>query len=627
MKRISYLLLLIVLFIPLFVNAETCDNNMISISSITMENKSSSVKELSEATINGKNINLNLNMSNVGDIIKYKLIIKNDANKDYQLNKKSLVINSDYINYKIESEDNTNVIKAKKSNVIYLTVKYSNPIPENEEINYNKKVSFNILYEDGIINPNTGYNLLIIVLIITVLIIMTYLLLIRKKRIKVFSIILISFLLLPISVFALCEYKIEINSNIKINNKSNPCTYNGDLVPGAEFRNGQYLYRYKEEMYMYSDTPIEPFRWRAIDSDGWGVVLADVYDNLGQSTEPVTTEMCSSINGKPITSMSAAYMLSNAESIDLSKVYSNNVENMEMTFAGTQAKNVDFSRFNTSKVKNMVGMFFQTHIENLDLRSFDTSNVEYMASMFGMAYEKTVNVSSFDTRNVTNMAGMFYLNHNLEELDVSNFDTSNVTNMSDMFGYLNMDSLDLRNFDTSKVTDMSLMFADSKVQELDISSFVTSNVTNMRAMFYGCRQLQELDLSNFDTSNVTDMDSMFYECSQLKELDLRNFDTQNVTDMSYMFHGCKALETLNLSSFNTSRVTDMSYMFENFLSTTVSFGLDLSSFDTSNVTNMESMFRDTYGILYAYAKTQADADRLNNSSRKPGYLKFTVKGN
>jgi len=54
--------------------------------------------------------------------------------------------------------------------------------------------------------------------------------------------------------------------------------------------------------------------------------------------------------------------------------------------------------------------------------------------------------------------------------------------------------------------------------------------------------------------------------------------------------------------------------------------LDLSSFDTSNVTAIHSML-DWCHATTGYAKTQADADRLNNSSSyKPSNLTFIVKG-
>lgn len=118
--------------------------------------------------------------------------------------------------------------------------------------------------------------------------------------------------------------------------------------------------------------------------------------------------------------------------------------------------------------------------------------------------------------------------------------------------------------------------------------------------------------------NVTDMSHMF-ENSHATTLDLRYLDTSNVTDMSHMFEMSQAT-TLNLSSFDTSNVTSMGGMFINSRATT----LDLSSFDTSNVTNMDYMFFMSQATT-GYARTQADADRFNNSDGKPSGLVFVVK--
>ncbi len=61
------------------------------------------------------------------------------------------------------------------------------------------------------------------------------------------------------------------------------CTFDGELVQGAEYVNGQYTYRYKQEPYLS--------RWLNISTDGWGVTLTDK-----ESTAPVTSEVCTYIN-------------------------------------------------------------------------------------------------------------------------------------------------------------------------------------------------------------------------------------------------------------------------------------------------------------------------------------------
>ena len=155
------------------------------------------------------------------------------------------------------------------------------------------------------------------------------------------------------------------------------------------------------------------------------------------------------------------------------------------------------------------------------------------------------------------------------------------------------------------------------------NSIDTSKVKNMSKIFYGNNQLESLDLSGFNTSNVTNMKEMFMGIG-VEELDVSSFDTSNVTDMSQMFYfpfdKSKLVSIKGLNKFNTSNVTDMNQMFFGSQVRT----LDLSSFDTSNVIDMDSMFMLSAATT-GYARTQADADKFNNSSNKPSSLTFVVK--
>ena len=120
---------------------------------------------------------------------------------------------------------------------------------------------------------------------------------------------------------------------------------------------------------------------------------------------------------------------------------------------------------------------------------------------------------------------------------------------------------------------------------------------------------------------VTSTNSMFradstYQATPVTKVVLKH---SNVTDMYSMFSD-SSVTTLDLSSFDTSNVTDMGYMFVRSSATT----LDLSSFNTSNVTDMSFMFNNSSATI-GYARTQADADKFNESSYKPEELNFVVK--
>ena len=234
---------------------------------------------------------------------------------------------------------------------------------------------------------------------------------------------------------------------------------------------------------------------------------------------------------------------------------------------------------------------------------------------YGFNYLETIEgLENFDTSNVTNMSDMFYsagrkaTNFNIG--DLSNWNTSKVTDMSSMFGSAGRDATtwnigDLSNWDTSNVTNMSAMFSsagrDARTWNIgNLSNWNTSKVTDMSSMFYNAGSDAtnfNVNLSNWDTSNVTDMISMFSGAGRNAttfELDLSNWDTSKVTDMMLMFSGAGQSATtfeLDLSNWDTSNVTRMSSMFSSAGrdATTWNIG-DLSNWDTSNVTSMSSMF-------------------------------------
>ena len=199
------------------------------------------------------------------------------------------------------------------------------------------------------------------------------------------------------------------------------CTYDGELTQGAEYVNGQYTYRYMQEH--------DATAWNNITSDGWGVILTDK-----DSTDPVTSELCTYINDKPLVSMSYMSYGSQATSINAKNYNTSNVTNMYGTFSNTVIETLSLNSFNTSSVTSMQGMFGRTQATFIDLSSFDTNSVINMGGMFAGSQATSLDLSSFDTNNATNMSAMFYVSANLKTIYVSDkFDISKVTNSESMF--------------------------------------------------------------------------------------------------------------------------------------------------------------------------------------------------
>ena len=302
------------------------------------------------------------------------------------------------------------------------------------------------------------------------------------------------------------------------------CTTTDTLTQGLKYVNGQYTYVYKQQQ-QFNET----FEWKNITTDGWGAELID-----SETTEAVTSKICSYINNKPLVSTSFMFFGASAEVIDLSTLNTNNVINMEWMFGESQTTTLDVSTFDTSKVTDMNWMFSGAHSTTLNLSNFDTSKVTNMSGMFSGSQATTLDLSSFDTSKVIDMSGMFFDNQSTT-LDVNAFDTHNVTNMNQMFSGSQATTLDLSNFDTSNVTNMQCMLCDSQATTIDVSHFDTSNVTNMQGMFWKS-QATTLDVSHFDTSNVTNMEVMFAYMTNLKTIYASSkFVTTSVTSSTSMF--------------------------------------------------------------------------------------------
>ena len=281
------------------------------------------------------------------------------------------------------------------------------------------------------------------------------------------------------------------------------CKTNDTLTQGLQYVNGQYTYAYKQEYY--------DSHWENIINEGWGIHLSN-----WESTDAVTSRLCTYVNNKPIVSMQFMFFSSQATSIDLSSFNTSNVTNMHYMFSWCETPSLDLSNFNKNKVTDMSYMFYGNISETISLENLNTSSVVNMTNMF-------------EFTKVTS-------------LDVTNFDTSNVTDMSGMFARSNIATIKgLENFNTSNVIYMDNMFAMNKITELNLNNFITKNVKYMSYMFQGY-QGTILDLSSFDTNNVINMNSMFWGLNNIKTIYVSNkFNTGSVTDSDYMFDGCNEL--------------------------------------------------------------------------------------
>ena len=225
MKKFSLILtiFLFVMFVPFLVNAEICEPEKVTIESIEISNKTNNVTEKSEPVIHGKIIDLNLKMKKVGDSIEYKMIVKNDSKEDYKLDKTALSANRDYIEYTLETKDDSNIIKSGEAKEVLLRVQYKNEVSDDSFVNgvYNdsKNIQINLSNKDTtniIKNPKTGFQVYLIFFIILILSI-SLLMISKKNKIAKYMFIIIGIAtMIPISVYAICKCDFKVNSSVEI---------------------------------------------------------------------------------------------------------------------------------------------------------------------------------------------------------------------------------------------------------------------------------------------------------------------------------------------------------------------------------------------------------------------------
>ena len=266
MKYLKYFLIL--LLIPFLVLAEECDTSKITIKSIDQSAIKGRTEVIDDPEIKDKNIKLNLKMYDVGDSITYDMTIKNDSEEDYMIDEDTFKTDSDYIEYTLKTNDNNNVVKAKSTKDVTLTVTYKKEV-ENNLLSNNKfdatnslKLSLNtnekeqpleVITTDNIKesvdpkqvkNPLTSKSsMMLIIFILLTIIIFAYILIKRKNKYTKYLLIIGLMLLIP-TVYAVCKVDIEVEATIEI--EKIPRLYN--TLVGLNDGNNSCITKYEGEV-------------------------------------------------------------------------------------------------------------------------------------------------------------------------------------------------------------------------------------------------------------------------------------------------------------------------------------------------------------------------------------------
>ena len=534
MKKMLFVLILFLMF-PLVAFAA---NENIEIKSITLVEKSDNTKEVANASTDGEKLSFNLMFFEEGDSATYKAVVENKSNERLYVNGSSYDSNNDNIGYEFSYTGNKDYIDPGEEGEFNVKVIYDNAIQKTEFGSggiYRTSTNAPLVLANKIVSvPNTlknvGFLGIILIGFVLVCVGIGVYQVIENKKVNELTIIVLLFgiFAIPNIVNALLSTEIPIESTITIKKvKENPCTYDGELTQGATYVNGQYTYKYKQKIDRSSTET-----WINVSGDGWGMALTDI-----DSTDPVTSKMCTSINGKPIMYMSSIFQNAKATKYDFSSFDTSNVVDMYdfMANAAPNASEIELKDIEYLDLSNVNGLYYTfyqfgenaTTAVNLDLRLWDVSSLTETVSVFAQfgksaQADVNVNVSGWDLRGISLFLNIFQY--------IGMYSTGNVT-------------LDASNIilDPTKATNLSSVFSTfgtgATSVTLDVTGWDTSGVTNMSAMFVNFAQNSTssriIGLDTWDMRNVTNVANMICNTYNL------DFGTINLyaTNLTAFFAG------------------------------------------------------------------------------------------
>ena len=164
-------------------------------------------------------------MLKVGDYITYNVKVKNDSKNDFLLDKNSININADYLDYSLLTEDK--IIKSGEEKTVQLKIIYKTEVDDSKFVNGKYIENKNMVLSLGngnkkeVTNPVTNNNWLIIALGI-ILVIQVLLYVIHEKNLSKMNLLLLIFglLIIPSGVYAICNCEITVDSKVEIDKVS-----------------------------------------------------------------------------------------------------------------------------------------------------------------------------------------------------------------------------------------------------------------------------------------------------------------------------------------------------------------------------------------------------------------------
>jgi hypothetical protein len=188
----------------------------VKIKEVELVDKTDGIEAEEKPEFENLKINFNLNFSKVDEFVKYKVIVENSADKDYEIDDTTSFSDGEYIKYEF-SYDGEKIVKSKGTKEFFITISYNKRVPLSEYVDGKFKeknsMTINLSNETEEKNPYTA-TLPYIVVILAIISIILFVIAFKMKRSLTLTIAIIFFM--PAVIFALEKISIQIEANIEI---------------------------------------------------------------------------------------------------------------------------------------------------------------------------------------------------------------------------------------------------------------------------------------------------------------------------------------------------------------------------------------------------------------------------
>lgn len=200
---------------------------------------------------------------------------------------------------------------------------------------------------------------------------------------------------------------------------------------------------------------------------------------------------------------------------------------------------IDFFNNKTNNGTNYSELYRWNSSETIDISNLNDDNVNNIESMFGGCGNLTtvIGIEDFNATNLENLGCAFEGCGSLESLDLSSWSLSDKRElrMNRMFSEcrnlreVSLPSISMEWEEEFCYIEAEGMFNDCQsLQELDFSSWSNIILRNYRDMFSNCRNLVTLRIDNFNFEDYYSSDTMFGDCEKLQHLYLSNCNQETV---------------------------------------------------------------------------------------------------